>query len=110
MLKMDIEYKKDILFVRLKGILNTKNVYKINNYLIPVLKKHNIKYLIYNFYSLEDIESSGIDAIINSKCVVKNNNGKMYFCNVNDKIKEKLKKVRCTRIVNEKDVINLIGA
>ena len=43
MLKMDLEFSKGILFVRLKGILNRKTSYKINNYLNPVLKKHKIK-------------------------------------------------------------------
>lgn len=50
MLKMDLEFNKGILFVRLKGKLLRKNSYKINNYLNPVLKKHKIKYLVYNFF------------------------------------------------------------
>ena len=49
MFKLELEYKNGILFARLKGILNRKNSYKINNYLNPVIKKHEIKYLVYNF-------------------------------------------------------------
>lgn len=48
MFKMELEYKNGILFARLKGILNRKNSYKINNYLNPVLKKHNIKCEVVN--------------------------------------------------------------
>ena len=44
MLKMDLEYVNKILFVRLNGKLLRKNCYKINNYLNPVLKKHQIKF------------------------------------------------------------------
>ena len=32
MFKLELEYKNGILFARLKGILNRKNSYKINNY------------------------------------------------------------------------------
>ena len=37
MLKMDLEYNKGILFVRLEGILNRRSSYKLNNYLVPVI-------------------------------------------------------------------------
>ena len=50
MLKMNLEYDKGILFVRLDGVLNRSTSYKVNNYLVPVLLKHKIKYLVYNFY------------------------------------------------------------
>ena len=101
MLKMDLEFARGILFVRLKGKLLRKNCYKINNYLSPVLKKHKIRYLIYNFIDLEDIDQTGIDAIINTKYIIKNNKGKIRMCMINQNIKEKIKKVRLARIGNE---------
>ena len=60
MFKLELEYKNGILFARLKGILNRKNSYKINNYLNPVIKKHEIKYLVYNFEDLEMIDKGVI--------------------------------------------------
>ena len=80
MLKMDLEFNKGILFVRLRGKLLRKNCYKINNYLNPVLKKHKIKYVVYNFFFLEDIDSSGIDAILNTKCIVTDSKGEIRMC------------------------------
>jgi len=47
MFKLELEYKDEILFARLKGILDRKASYKINNYLNPVIKKHEIKNLEY---------------------------------------------------------------
>ena len=108
MLKMDLEFKSGILFVRLKGKLFRKNCYKINNYLSPILKKHKIKYLVYNFLSLEDIDPSGIDAIINTKYIIKNNKGKIRMCKINQNIKEKIKKVRLARIADEQSAFKLI--
>jgi anti-anti-sigma factor len=80
MFKMELEYKNGILFARLKGILNRKNSYKINNYLNPVLKKHNIKCLVYNFENLESVDNTGIDAILNSKYTIKLNKGVIRVC------------------------------
>lgn len=108
MLKMDLEFNRGILFVRLKGKLLHKNSYKINNYLNPVLKKHKIKYLVYNFYFLEDIDSSGIDAILNTKYIIKNNQGKIRMCEINDNIKEKIKKVKLARISDELAAFRLL--
>ena len=82
MLKMNLEYNKGILFVRLDGMLHRGSTYKINNYLNPVIKKHNIKYLVYNFEDLEMIDNSGIDAIKNSKYFVKCNKGVVKVCGV----------------------------
>ena len=50
MFKLELEYKNWILFARLKGILNRKNSYKINNYLNPLIKKHQIKNVILNLF------------------------------------------------------------
>ena len=56
MLKMDMEYNHGVLFVRLDGILNRSTSYKLNNYLVPVILKHKIKYLVYNCFLLESID------------------------------------------------------
>jgi hypothetical protein len=48
MLNMNIEYNKGVLFVRLTGKLDRSSSYKINKYLIPVILKQKIKYLVYN--------------------------------------------------------------
>ena len=108
MLKMDLEFNRGILFVRLKGKLLRKSSYKINNYLNPVLKKHKIKYLVYNFFFLEDIDASGIDAILNTKYIIKNNKGKIRMCEINNNIKEKIKGARLARITNELAAFQLL--
>ncbi len=108
MLKMDLEFSKGILFVRLKGILNRKTSYKINNYLNPVLKKHKIKYVVYNFYDLKDIDQDGIDAILNSKYIIKSYKGKIKMCEINENIKNKIKNIKIGKIVNELAAFNLL--
>ena len=108
MLKMNLEYNKGILFVRLDGMLHWVFTYKINNYLIPVILKHKIKYLVYNFYNLEDIDEDGIDALLNSEEAIKTNKGVMYICEVNKRLERKLKHFRARKFDNELTCMKLI--
>ena len=110
MLTMDLEYKDKILYVRLKGNLNKKTSYKITNYLLPIILKHKIKYLVYNFEKLKEIDSSGINAIINTKCLIKNNKGKIKICNINNSLKDILKKIKISIINNEDAAVSLVEA
>lgn len=94
MLKMDLEYIKEILFIRLDGKLTKKTNHKLYNYIIPALVKHKIKYVVYNLKDLKEIDEIGIDTILNSKCKVKRNGGKVYLCEVNNEILFKIKRLR----------------
>lgn len=83
MFKLELEYKNGILFARLKGILNRKNSYKINNYLNPVIKKHEIKYLVYNFedFEIESTKTGEKKTFTEEKLIeefVKMNNARKY--------------------------------
>lgn len=108
MLKMDLEYIRGILFVRLGGVLNRKSTYKINNYLVPVLLKHKIKYLVYNLYELDEIDESGIDALLNSKCAIRSNKGKICLCEVSNSLKSQIKRLRIKNVQDERCVFELI--
>ncbi len=108
MLYMDLEYRKGILVVRLDGNLTRKNVYHINNYLTPVIKKHHIQKLIYNFSSILKIDDAGIDAILRTKCIIKENQGMIYFCGIPEHLKEKLKHLRVKEVNNERMAFKLL--
>ena len=100
MLNMDLEYNKGILFVRLKGNLNRRSSYKLNNYLLPVL--------VYNLYELENVDEAGIDAILNTKCAIKSNKGKICLCEVSKEIKKLIKRLRIKSVEDERKVFDLI--
>jgi len=101
MLKMDLEYKSGVLFIRLEGNLIRKTNYKINNYILPVIIKHQIKYVIYNLKNLKNIDESGIDAILNTKCKIKKNRGIIYLCEVSDIISSKIKRLKIKQVYDE---------
>lgn len=101
MLKVDMEYDKGILYVRLKGVLERKVCYKINNFIVPTVLKHKIKYLVFNLLELQDIDGSGMDALLNTKCAIRTNRGKICLCEVSDELREKIKRLRMKIASNE---------
>lgn len=100
-LKLDLEYKSGVLFIRLEGKLVRKTNHKIYNYIIPVIMKHKIKYIIYNLSNLINIDESGIDAILSSKCKIKMNKGEIYLCNIRKELMPKLKRLRIKNFSDE---------
>ncbi len=109
MLKMDLEYNDGVLFMRLKGSLERKNTYKLHNYLIPVLLKHKVKYLVCNLYDLERVDEPGIDALIKAKWAIKINEGKFYLCDVPTKLNEISKKLHIKALKDELSAKRLIS-
>ncbi len=101
MLKMDLEYERGVLLVRLKGSLKRRYVYKINNYLVPVLKKHLIKNVIINLKKVSELDEAGVDAILYIKCTLKRTKGKLYLCEVNETNSKKLKRLHIRFFPNE---------
>ena len=49
MLKINLEYRKGILFVRLKGNLNKNTAPKFMEYTLPIIEDYGIKYMVYTF-------------------------------------------------------------
>ncbi len=109
MLKVDMEYEKGILYVRLKGVLDRKVCYKINNYIVPVVLKHKVKYLVFNLFELKDIDESGMDSLLNVKCAIRTNKGKICLCDVSDDIRMKIKRLRMKVASNELAANRLIN-
>jgi len=86
MLNIDIEYKRGILFVRLKGILNKKTSIKLNDILECAIIRAGVKYLMINFENLISIDDEGLN-VINENCLkLINNEGKLLTCGFNENI------------------------
>ena len=81
MLKISMEYRKGILFVRPCGNL-TKVTYKcLNDYLIPVIGNQGIKYIVYNLENVNVIDDKGKESLIEGICAVRKNLGEGIICN-----------------------------
>ena len=109
MLNVGTEFRKGILFVRLKGHLNKDTVYKLNKKVTNIVKENGIRNIVFNFSDLRSIDFKGINSIFYNYELCKNNEGISLFCGNNDNIKGKLKKSRLINYVYEiKDELSAI--
>lgn len=81
MLKINLEYRKGILFVRLKGNLNKNTASKFMEYTLPIIEDYGIKYMVYNLEGLSSIDSVGENALLSGGKSVKENDGRVLLIN-----------------------------
>lgn len=109
MLNVGTEFRKGILFVRLKGHLNKDTVYKLNKRVTRLVKENGIRKIVFNFENLKSIDLKGINSIFYNYELVKQNEGFSMFCGNNDNIRNKLKKTRLVNYIYEiKDELSAI--
>ena len=82
MLRVELEFYKGILFIRLKGILTKKNI--INLKLDKILDKIGFKYIVFNIDNIKQIDGYGIRYLINYSKKLETNDGKVIICQNND--------------------------
>jgi anti-anti-sigma factor len=82
---------------------------KINQLLIPKILEQRIKYLVFNLFEISDIDMFGVEALLNAKCAIKTNKGKICLCEVSDTLNKKLKMYKLKRTQSEINAMSLIG-
>ena len=75
MLKINTEFRKGIMFIRLNGEVDKLN---IDNVFV-----NDFKYVVLNFDNLLSIDSEAIKDIIDYNNEITKNNGKLIICNKN---------------------------
>ena len=101
MLNVGTEFRKGILFVRLKGHLNKDTIDKLNKRVTKVVKENGIRNIVFNFSNLKSIDVKGINAIFYNYELCKKNEGRSLLCGNNDNIRKKLKKSRLVNYIYE---------
>lgn len=79
MLKINMMYRKGTLIVEIKGRLDKFNSYKLKNYLVEVIMKHEIKKLVYNTKYLTYIDNIGLKTLKQGVLAIKENKGNIYY-------------------------------
>ena len=109
MLNIGTEFRKGILFVRLKGHLNKDTINKLNKRVTKLVKDNGIRKIVFNFTNLKSIDIKGINTIFYNYELCKNNEGVSLLCGNNDNIRQKLKKTRLVNYVYEiKDELSAV--
>lgn len=89
-MKTNIEFRKGILFIRIKGSLTRKYINKFESDILPVILKQGLRYVVVNLENLEAIDNYGIDSLSNLYEIIRRNKGRTSFCNLNEKIRDKI--------------------
>ena len=79
MLKVLMEFRKGVLFVRLYGILNKDTVDTFEKEVKEVIIKSGIKYVVLNISNLREIKESGIKEIKSLRKILKKTSGEFFL-------------------------------
>lgn len=82
MLKVDIEYKKGILFVRLIGKFNKSTINEVD-IVDNIIKKAGIKYILFNFEKAIINNKKDVYNFINKYNSLIGKEGKLVICGYN---------------------------
>lgn len=101
MLNVGTEFRKGILFVRLRGELTKYTIGKLNKRVTKIVKDNGIRNIVFNFTNLKLIDIKGINAIFYNYELCKSNEGRSLMCGNNDNIRKKLKRSRLINYIYE---------
>ena len=79
LLKVLMEFRKGVLFVRLYGILNKDTVDTFEKEVKEVIIKSGIKYVVLNISNLREIKESGIKEIQSLRKILKKTSGEFFL-------------------------------
>lgn len=99
MLKAQFFIQKAVLFVRFSGELDQKSVERIRVRVSELIANYNIEYLVINCRDLSFMDSSGIGFIIGRYNQLKEVNGKIIICEMNELIAKIISISGLSRIV-----------
>lgn len=112
MLEVDMEFQRGILFIRLKGILDSTTDVKLQNALNVAIHQIGIKYLLLNCEKLYEIEKDSIDMIFKRVAELLKMEGKFLVCGFNDYVRLKVENSELNSVIckteNEQKAVQLI--
>lgn len=83
MLETDMEFKKGILFVRLKGVLNGDTCTNLEDDLTSLIRNNGIRYVLINLEEITYIDKYGVNIIIKNYINISSNEGKLIIVGIN---------------------------
>ena len=115
MIKIDTltEFRKGVLFIRIRGVI-TKDIHKkYHDEIISMIKDNGIKKVVLNLNEVKRIDLKGINLLYYTYEIIKNNNGNLYFSNINKNIKKRIDSSHILRYIsvleNEIEIYSIGG-
>ncbi len=109
MLTIEKEFKKGILFVRLKGELTKETVSLLHEEVTKVVRKIKIHNVVFNISKLTKIDLFGVKALLCNYNLCRNNNGISMLCGNNSNIEQIINHTSMFQIDNEVSALNMIS-
>ena len=79
MLKVLMEFRKGVLFVRLYGDFNDQSLDTFNKEVKEVIISSGIKYVVLNVRNLDSITNEGVTEIKRLRKILKKTNGELFL-------------------------------
>lgn len=98
MLETELEFRKGILFVRLKGELSKNTINVLQNGVTDVILQNGIQNVVFNMEHLKNIDMKGMSSLLYHYEICKNRKGNCYICNISSELV--YMKLRKNRILN----------
>lgn len=102
MLDINFEFRKGVLFIRLKGELTKKNIKKLDEEVTTLIRDNGIRNVVFNVSELNKIDLKGISRLFYNYELCKKNRGVSLLCCVNNNvIMDKIKNTRLLKYMLE---------
>ena len=101
MIKIDInfEFRKGVLFIRLRGVLNKNTIDYYQKNIIEMIKNNGIKNVVLNLKKVYKIDLKGMNLLFYTYEIIRQNKGTLMFTNINELIKERINKSHILKYV-----------
>lgn len=86
-LTIDLEVKKEVLCIRLKGELDHHTAENLREKVSSAIEKFHIQHLVLNLEQLSFMDSSGLGVILGRYKQIKQKNGEMVVCAISPAVK-----------------------
>lgn len=100
MLKIDDEFRRGILFIRLSGKFTVRESNYFHEMVINKIKENGIRSIVFNIYGLDEIDLKGIHDFYYAYELCNSNLGKVLLCEVHSPCFLKLKKHRLFKYID----------
>ncbi|HHW39415.1 MAG TPA: anti-sigma F factor antagonist [Bacillales bacterium] len=86
-LVINLETKKDVLLIRLKGELDHHTAENLRNKVSDKIEQNNIHHIILNLEELAFMDSSGLGVILGRYKQIQSQGGEMVVCSISPAVK-----------------------
>lgn len=101
-LDIGFEFRKGVLFIRLKGCLTKKTINKLDEEVTVLIRDNGIRNVVFNVSELDKIDFAGIKRLFYNYELCKNNRGVSLLCCINNNsILDKIKNTKLLKYMLE---------